>query len=109
MIDIEYDDPSTYLIAGSVLLCSLMTVYNIYSCYCRERDESEIELTTNVVQDNFQHTNEEMETQTDIESQQRTTQTQTEDLEFYNVMGNQIDKYIKNKRHQQVFEYESDD
>ena len=88
MIDIDYDDPSTYLAAGSILLCSLITVYNIYSCYCGEKHESEIELTTNVDEDNFQHTNEEIETETDIESQQRTIQTQTEDLEFYNVMGN---------------------
>ena len=108
MESIDINDPSTYIIGGSVILASCLIAYNCWNCYKPHEKKSEVELTTNEKQD-FSNIDNEITTQTDLESQQRTVNTQTDDTEFYNVMSSQIDNYIKNKRRRNVYEYEDSD
>ena len=111
MEDIDFNDPSLYIIGGSLIVGMCLIGYHCYNCYNTNEQTSEIQLTTQKTKQDFSDINDENEekTTTDLEAQQRTTETQTEDVEFYNIMGSQIDKYIQHKRRRNVYEYADSD
>ena len=110
-IEIDFHDPNLYVVGGSVIAVIAICMYYICNHRCSDNTESEIELTSS--QDNLQNFNNVINnTEIDLESQQTTQSTQTEDIEFFNMLGSQFNKdinsYMKNNKRNIVYEYESD-
>ena len=110
-IEIDFQDPNLYVVGGSVIAVLTICMYYIYNHKCSENTELEIELThSEENKQDFNNLN--LESEIDIEAQRTSQSTQTEDIEFYNIMGSQfnnnIDKYARKMRKNLVYEYDED-
>ena len=110
-IEIDFQDPNLYVVGGSIIGVLTICLYYICNHRCSENIESEIELTSSQdTSQDFNTINNEIETQTDIEAQTNSQSTQTEDVEFYNILGSQfnrdVNKYMRKSNRHPIYEYE---
>ena len=97
ILEIDITDPSTLVVGLSALVTYGLITYNCAKCcLTRQVSESEIELTQSreepITGSVIEIENKTSDINIDIESQQATTSTQTDDNQFYNMMGEQFTK-----------------
>jgi len=116
ILEIDITDPSTLVVGLSVLVTYGLITYNCAKyCLNRQVNESEIELTQSQeepitgsvieIENKTSDINSNTNINIDIESQQVTTSTQTDDNEFYNILGKQFNQNLEDYKNKKVNRY----